>query len=225
MEYNWIKAIARISDDYTIIHFHDNFDQKIEPNTLPEKLTSLIFGYEFNQKIEPNTLPEKLTSLIFGSCFNQKIGPNTLPENLITVTFGHDFNQEIDPNTLPEKLITLTFGGHFNQKIYSKMLPSNLKNINFNWIYLGIFDPIGHHIEMVNNIPNYYYVNIFLWKNIFGDDGPKWPIHVVKYIENEWSSDIYDIQDTYTHPIYGPITVLINKETYQPYSFAKSAHK
>ena len=48
MKYNWIKAIARISDDYMIIHFHDIFNQKIEPNTLPNNLTSLTFGWHFN---------------------------------------------------------------------------------------------------------------------------------------------------------------------------------
>ena len=78
---------------------------------------------------------------------------------------------------------------------------------------------------MVNNIPNYYHVEIFLENDIFDNNGLKWPIHVYDYIENMWSSDIYEIQYEYTHPTYGYITVLINKETYQPYSSAKSALK
>ena len=78
---------------------------------------------------------------------------------------------------------------------------------------------------MVNNIPNYYHVKIFLRENIFDIGGPKWPIYVVKYIENNWPLEIYEIQDKYNHSIYGPITILINKETYQPYSSAKSALK
>ena len=40
------------------------------------------------------------------------------------------------------------------------MLPSNLKNINFNWLYLSRNNKRKHHIEMVNNIPNYYHVEI-----------------------------------------------------------------
>ena len=39
------------------------------------------------------------------------------------------------------------------------------------------------------------------------------------------SLEIYQVIDNYTHPIHGDITVLINKKTYQPYSFAKSALK
>ena len=38
MQYEWINNVAKISSDYTIIEFHANFNQKIEPNTLPEKL-------------------------------------------------------------------------------------------------------------------------------------------------------------------------------------------
>ena len=54
-------------------------------------------------------------------------------------------------------------------------------------------DPIEHYINMVNNIPSYYHVEILSKGDIFG--------------------------------INGSITVLINKETYQSYSFAKSALK
>ena len=100
------------------------------------------------------------------------------------------------------------------------MLPSNLINIWFNWIFIDQNDLIKQHIEMVNNIPSYYHVIILLKKNKYN---PKWPIHVVEYRENEWPSDIYEIKDKYRHPIHGDITILINKNTYQPYSSAKSA--
>ena len=224
MQYEWINNVAKISSDYTIIEFNREFNQKIEPNTLPEKLTTLTFGYSFNQKIEPNILPEKITNLEFGWRFNQKIEPNTLPKNLTTLIFG-GFNQKIEPNILPENLTTLTFGRIFNQNINSEILPSNLKNINFNWLYFNENEPIEHHIEMVNNIPNYYHVKIFLGRNISGIDEIKWPIHVVNYRENEWPPEIYEIQDKYIHPFHGSITILINKKTYQPYSSAKSALK
>ena len=250
MQYEWIKNVAKMSSDYTTIIFNNKFNKKIEPSTLPENLTTLTFGYYFNQKIEPNTLPrnlitltfgstfgscfdqkielnilpENLTSLIFGNEFNQKLEPNTLPENLITLTFGNGFNQKIEPNTLPENLITLNFGWKFNQKIDSEILPSNLKNINFDWICFYP-DLIKHNIKMINNIPNYYHFRILLESNIFDIDEPKWPIHVVRYRIRDWPSDIYEIQDKYRHPIHGPITVLINKKSYQPYSSAKSALK
>ena len=65
----------------------------------------------------------------------------------------------------------------------------------------------------------------------------KWPIHVIDYNEPElstnkiiWpfnkikrSADIYKIINKHFDPIYGNITVLINKETYEPYSHMKSA--
>ena len=181
MQYEWINNVANMSSDYAIIFFHDIFNENIEPNTLPDNLTALEFGYYFNQKIEPNSLPKNLT----------------------TVTFDHDFNQKID----------------------LEMLSSSLKNINFNWMCLKKNESIKHYIEMVNNIPNYYHVEIFLTNNIFSIGGPKWPIHAIKYRENEWPLDIYEIQNTYKHSVHGIITILINKETYQPYSSIKSALK
>ena len=82
-----------------------------------------------------------------------------------------------------------------------------------------------HHIEMINNIPSYYHVNIFLNINIFGIGGTKWPIHVIEYKEHDWPPAIYEIQNKYIHPIHNCITLLVNRETYQPYSFSKSAIK
>ena len=105
------------------------------------------------------------------------------------------------------------------------MLPFNLKNINFDWTCFDKNDLTKHYIEMVNNISNYYHVIILSNNNILGTNGPKWPIHVAKYRENEWPSDIYDIQKKYTHSSYGPTTILINKKTYQSYSSTKSALK
>ena len=33
MEYNWIKNIAKLSDDHTSIKFDDKFNDIIKPNT------------------------------------------------------------------------------------------------------------------------------------------------------------------------------------------------
>ena len=44
MDYEWIKHVAKLSDDRTSITFNDNFNEIIEPNTLPKNLTNLIFG-------------------------------------------------------------------------------------------------------------------------------------------------------------------------------------
>ena len=184
---------------------------------------SIIFDDDFNQKIEPDSLPENLTTLTFGWYFNQKIEPNSLPENLTNLTFGFHFNQKIELNNLPENLTNLTFGYKFNQIIEPDIFPSNLINIIFDWIYNRKMDK--NQIEMVNSIPSYYNVNLFRFHEIVNVDGPKWPIHVIYYKEKDWSSEIYDIIDEYIHPMYGNIIVLINKETYQLYSHAKSAFK
>ena len=63
---DWIIFVDKISDDHTSIIFHDIFNHKIKPNTLPENLLTLIFGSYFNQKIESNSLPTNLTTLTFG---------------------------------------------------------------------------------------------------------------------------------------------------------------
>ena len=225
-------------------------DQKIEPNTLPDNLTYLTFGYNFDQKIEPNSLPKSLTILIFGDKLNQKIELNSLPKNLTILTFGDNFNQGIDPNTLPENLTTLIFGWKFNQKIKSNILPENLSTLIFGWkfnqkianilnevkyinfdyrIYgFNNFDYRTHpelDINKINNISKNYNVKVYMDLDIFGDNGPKWPIYVINYDETKWSSDIYEIINKHFDPIYGDITVLINKESYEPYSHAKFALK
>ena len=146
-----------------------------------------------------------------------------MPENLISLTFEWQFNQKINVNTFPENLTILTFGYYFNQKIDSEMLPSNLQNINFDLVCFSYYRLQKHYIEIVNNIPNYYHVKILLRNNNFDIRKLKWPIHVVNYVEHKWSPEIYEIQDKYIHPIYDSITILIEKESYQPYSSAKSA--
>ena len=219
MQYLWIKIVADMSPDNTIIDFHDNFNQRIEPGYLPENLTTITFGscfnqkielgtlpdsitnikfgYDFNQEIFLNVLPKNLTNLTFGCNFNQRIVPNSLPENLTTITFGFEFNQRIVPNGLPKNLTTINFDEIFNQKIESEMLPPNLFYINFDWVNLGIHYPIEYHIEMINNICSHYCMKILLVKNIFNDNGPKWPIHVVDYTDDEWSPDIYGMVTRY----------------------------
>ena len=122
-------------------------------------------------------------------------------------------------------MTTLTFDNNFNQEINPEILSSNLKYINFNWIYLNENNPIEHYIEIINNIPSYYFVKILLKKNIFGVNGPLWPFHVINYEETNWSSKLYKVIDKYVHLIYGKIIIIINKETFQPYSHAKSAIK
>ena len=67
MQYDWINTFAKMSPDNTIIEFHSNFNQEIEPRILPDQLTNLIFGVKFNQKIKPGTLPVQLTNLAFGT--------------------------------------------------------------------------------------------------------------------------------------------------------------
>ena len=195
---------------------------------MPKKLTCLTFGFDFNQGIELNTLPKSITTLTFGDKFNQKIEPNILPKELTFLTFGFDFNQKIEPNILPEKLTNLTFS-NLNQKIDSNILPSNLKHIEFKWFIIPINSSgnieMASNIEMVNNIPGYYDVKIFLLYNILSDNDIKWPIHVCDFEKTRWSSEVYEVIDNYDHSSYGNITVLINKKSFQPYSSAKSTLK
>ena len=122
-----------------------------------------------------------------------------ITKNLTTLTFGYKFNQKIEPNILPENLINLTFGYDFIQKIDLNILPYNLKNIEFNWNPIRINNT--SYVEMVNNIPSYYDVKIFIFSyNILDNNNLKWPI-------------------------YDNITVLINKKSFQIYSSTKSAIK
>ena len=221
MQYNWINIIANILYNYTSIYFNNIFNQKMEQNNLPENLTYLTFGKKFNKKIELNTLSKNITYLTFGDNFNQKIEPNTLPENLTCLTFGKKFNQKIEPNILPDKLSSITFGFDFDQNIEN--IITGIENISFDWTSMYHQNIEVTKINIVNNIPKYYNVKIYLNWNTFSNDLSKWPLHVINYHEDEWPSEIYKIIDNYVDPIYDNIVVLINRKSYEPYSFAKSA--
>ena len=206
MDYSWIKYVADISDD----------------------LTNITFGQMFNQKIEPNSLPNNLKSLIF--------------------VFNSEFNQKIKPNSLPNNLSNLTLGWKFNQSM--KYLLEKIDSINFNWLseYINCRKK-DKDLHLINHIPRYFNVRIYVNNNIFNDNGsywssmknnisnyfnaeqqvenhnkePIWPVHVVNYNKLKWSPKIYEIIDKYMDPIYGDITVLINKKSFQPYAHSKSA--
>ena len=113
----------------------DDFNQKIEKNTLPEGVESITFGYYFNQKIERGDLPEGVESLTFGGLFNQEIERNTLPDGLKSLTFGSHFNQKIEEGILPEGVESLAFGDRFNQKIDEGVLPNSIKTLKFSRNY------------------------------------------------------------------------------------------
>ena len=66
MEYEWIKLVATRSTNFMTIIFHNNFNEFIKPNSLPNNITKLVFRNKFNQKIEPKTLPKNLITLEFG---------------------------------------------------------------------------------------------------------------------------------------------------------------
>ena len=79
---------------------------------------------------------------------------------------------------------------------------------------------------MVNSIPSYYNVKLYLKDNILDNNGPKWPIYVMQnYDTKKWPSVIYEMIDKYTDSFGNDIIVLINKNTHEPYSSAKSARK
>ena len=160
----------------------------------------------FNQKIEPYSLSEKLITLTFSDRFDQKIEPNSLPENLSNLIFKYNFNfdQIIDPNILPINTILI-----------------------FNWFIIYNGTVINKtHIDAINNIPNYYNVKIFTKYNFpTAIDELKWTIHVPNCYAKCWPLKIYHIVKTYNHAHYGDMTILINKETYEPYSSAKSTLK
>ena len=49
MQYNWINDVAKMLPDYTSTCFYDLFNDSIDFNSLPENLTTLIFGWRFAQ--------------------------------------------------------------------------------------------------------------------------------------------------------------------------------
>ena len=62
---------------------------------------------------------------------------------------------------------------NLNQKLDLNMLSSNLKYIEFDWMDFEreYFDKITipKYVNIVNNLPNYYNVKIFLSKNILSN--------------------------------------------------------
>ncbi|EFA86158.1 hypothetical protein PPL_00720 [Heterostelium album PN500] len=104
----------------------------IEPNTLPDGILDVVFGYLYNQPFKLGALPNSITSIKFGEDFNQPLPEGVLPVSLENLVFGDNFNQPLKPRELPPFVQNLKFGRNFNQPIVEKnTLPQSLRSLKF----------------------------------------------------------------------------------------------
>eukprot|EP01133_Synstelium_polycarpum_P013333 gene13333-15680_t len=119
---------------------------KLEANTLPSSLDSLVLGFDYNHQLEQDTLPKSLKSIRFGSFYNHPIAHNTLPIGLTHLSFVCDsiytlfdtngcFNHPIEPGVLPPTLTHLEFGMDYDQPLQPGSLPSSLLSLSFGEFY------------------------------------------------------------------------------------------
>lgn len=110
----------------------------IEPETLPNSLKFLIFGYGYdlhNQNIQIGSIPPNLTHLIFDGRYNRPIDKGVLPDSLIYLNFGCEYNQKIDIDVLPSNLIYLVFSDCYDQPLLingKSIIPQSVRSVCFN---------------------------------------------------------------------------------------------
>ncbi|GAM27107.1 hypothetical protein SAMD00019534_102820 [Acytostelium subglobosum LB1] len=113
----------------------DGFNCPLETGSLPDTLTSLIFGSHFDRPIPTGVLPSSLTLLRLGYCFNQQIAHGALPNSLTDLQFGHCYIVRIDANMLPPSLTRLKFGFWYNCFFPPHSLPHSITELSVGTMY------------------------------------------------------------------------------------------
>ncbi|KAN0023311.1 hypothetical protein ACTFIU_011481 [Dictyostelium citrinum] len=127
------------------IQFIGKYNQPILSNSIPNSVTSLVFGDYFNKAIYG--LPDSIVHIQFGKSFNQELTKDWIPNNLKSLELGTNFNKIIKPNVLPITLEKLEFKDHnllsttffssnnnnnidYKQNSPTKNINNNIKNLN-----------------------------------------------------------------------------------------------
>ncbi|KAF2070465.1 hypothetical protein CYY_008217 [Polysphondylium violaceum] len=92
-------------------------DEIIPQGIIPFGVRSIYFSSGFNQIILPDTFPDSVMEIAFGFCFNQNLKFVRFPKNLISLYFGEKFNQLLLPELLPETLKYIGFEDAPNNKV------------------------------------------------------------------------------------------------------------
>ncbi|EGC32010.1 hypothetical protein DICPUDRAFT_156078 [Dictyostelium purpureum] len=135
----------------------------IEPRSLPETITSLIFNckcninemylipqsvktleinFKITEPLKDFTLPEGLETLKL-VWFNQPLQPKQIPDSLKELSLGVTFDQILKPGTFGDnsQLESLEFGYDFNKPILLNVLPKNLKVLKLGQSFKQIIKP------------------------------------------------------------------------------------
>ncbi|GAM18110.1 hypothetical protein SAMD00019534_012850 [Acytostelium subglobosum LB1] len=117
--------------------------QSINKESLPSSLKTLHFGICFDGMIEPHSLPDTITRLIFksniyfapSSHFNKPLQHGSLPSSLTELRLSSVFNHELPIGVLPQSLTTLIFGEDYTRKLIDGALPQSLTDLEFSPLY------------------------------------------------------------------------------------------
>jgi len=97
------------------------------------QLKSITFNQCYNKPIYPNSVPESVASIRFGYGFNIDMDLMSFPINLQYLYLANDYKTTIKPNSLPNKLRVLEIGNN-NWNDYS-FLPASCERVIFNMDY------------------------------------------------------------------------------------------
>lgn len=114
-----------------IFAFDDNYNDPIQPDTLPTALKEIRMGVEFNRSIGTGCLPYGLINVYFSRNYNCPILDKIFPKTVEFIQFGHYFNEIIARGVLPSSLKCLMFGDHYNHIITKQVLPPNVEELYF----------------------------------------------------------------------------------------------
>ena len=221
-----------LPDTIEFIVFGRDYDQAIAPNVLPNSLVAIQFGYEFNQPISENVLPAHLRHIEFGFSFNQPINAEFFPDTLEYIGFGNKFNQMIDV-TLLRNLKTIRFGWEFNKSFADIRLPNSIEYMSFEDNFVQQIDNdlpsnlLYMSVSSTSMLESFNYTERSKYFSIIFNGG----LGIIKDIRFSLLHNPKFVRDS-SYEIIGAVTVdgkkydkIINPETYQPWSNAKSARK
>jgi len=110
-----------------VLYLHEGFNHFIFPGSLPNTLETLYL-FDYSLPLQPNVLPNSLTSLSFGPAFTQPISSHVIPSSVVELNFFGPI--QLSTTCLLPNLRKLAV--HINSQVVKYLLgPNSISELRF----------------------------------------------------------------------------------------------
>ncbi|KAF2069369.1 hypothetical protein CYY_009313 [Polysphondylium violaceum] len=110
-----------------VLYLYEGFNHFIFPGALPNTLETLYL-FDYSLPLQPNVLPNSITSLSFGPAFTQPISSNVIPSSVVELNFFGPI--QLSTTAFLPKLKKLSV--HINSQVIKYLLgPNSISELRF----------------------------------------------------------------------------------------------